>query len=438
MSNTKAISTQKPDTLRGWLSQEHVYHDLGHALGGWMHPDEFISQILIALSDPKLSQCTQTSKYQAAHTCAAMQLLPSVDHVALRPRKVFKDGRHVSTVVEVAPQWQGYKAIMERVPAVREVQAKLVHKEDQFSWNEKTNELHHDYDPFSTSRTWDKDLSGLRGAYVMVTYNDARPPKYHFINRAEVLKRKACAETAKVWDKWPKEQALKSAFRDAYQRRIITIDPLVEKPLAATAREDDIVLGNDPSRGSTVTDVTQNIAPQSRSEILAGRMNVSSFSSPEEKEDGETVDPSVPTENAIEHTAAPNPELSEESRSLREKVSSELKSANTPEQIDVIYENYSNAGLGGADKDWLFQATNQRYAEIGVRGEDEVAQEPSEGGENGPLKGVREKIFGYKQVARVKQFAKDSKSGEYSANEISQIVRWCDERVNQLQGTLIS
>lgn len=235
---------QQEKNLRGWLSTDTIVDGIRSALAGTIDEDVFLAQMLIAFQRPDIAPCTEQSKFEAVHTCAAWGLLPHLHQVALIPR----NNQGKGLCCDVMVQWQGLKALMERHPAVSEVLCFLVHTRDQFQFMATENIVVHEYDPFDAERTWDRDLKGLRGGYLKIIFNDARGVRYHFLNREEILKRKRCAQTSKVWDAWPKEQAMKSIFRDAYARQAVPVDPLCQTRIENILRDEDTLLGNDPSR----------------------------------------------------------------------------------------------------------------------------------------------------------------------------------------------
>ena len=107
--------------------------------------------------------------------------------------------------------------------------------------------VNHQYDPFNEGRVLDSELSKLRGGYLVIEFRDGRS-KHHMVSQATILKSKACAQTAKIWNKWPLEQVLKTIYRNAHGRRVIPVDPLVEKRIVEVTRNEDVLLDNDPSR----------------------------------------------------------------------------------------------------------------------------------------------------------------------------------------------
>ena len=166
-----------------------------------------------------------------------MQLLPSMDHVALIPRK--NKGVEECTVM---PQWQGYKSLMERHPDVLEVNCDLVHVSDELRVN--AGQVSHSYDPLDENRSID-GFKDIRGGYLKVLYtNTSRQPKYHFVTVKEIEKRSKCAQTKNVWQKWFREMAMKTVYRDGFARRIVPFDTLVN--LKAITAADDRAMDSDP------------------------------------------------------------------------------------------------------------------------------------------------------------------------------------------------
>lgn len=245
--------------LREWVSQPEVQGQIAAALGGVMDAGQFITHMLTAFQSEKVAACTPQSKYRALHECAAMALLPTLGQVVLIPyfnnrcplcgnagkakgAEKFACDRCKSQYaprleVKCTPQWQGYKALMERNPEVREVTAMLVHVNDKFSFVD--GQVQHDFDPFDIKRTF-RSVADLRGGYATITYTDGRPWKRHLVSAEKIRKAQECAETQKVWTKWYHEMALKTIYRDCYARRAVPIDPLVRQRIdRAVANEDD-------------------------------------------------------------------------------------------------------------------------------------------------------------------------------------------------------
>ncbi len=240
------------DGASGWLSNQRVCSRIGSALAGWMTGEEFISQVLIAFQKPEIRATTPKSQFEAAHTCAALQLVPTLGHVALIPRNcnvnpdkkskpVFENQCHVMV------QWQGYQAIMIRHPEVLDVEARLVMDSDEFEFDGTTHAVtHHQYDPFE-DRILKPNLSNLRGGYLIVSFKDGRK-KFHVVTADHILKTKKCAQTPKIWEAWPEPMCLKALYRSGYARRVVPVDPMVEKRLQMATEADDVTLGNDPRR----------------------------------------------------------------------------------------------------------------------------------------------------------------------------------------------
>jgi recombinational DNA repair protein RecT len=246
-------------TLAAWIDRPEIHARLAAAVGDVMDVDQFIAHVMVAFQDPKVKSCTPLSQFTALHQLAALGLLPTLGQVALVP---YKD------TIKCSPQWQGYKALMERHPSILEVQAVLVHKRDSFTFH--NGEIIHDYDPFDAARIINA-TSDIKGGYCKIIYRDGRPPKYHTVTAEHIEKCRRCAETQNVWTKWPEQMMLKTVYRDCYARRAVPIDPLVNARLQAVVNADDIDLGNDPQR--IACDAPQSQPQQlSKSEQLAKQL----------------------------------------------------------------------------------------------------------------------------------------------------------------------
>jgi len=419
MSTALSLPATKKNNLREMLYDPTTFASFGHALGGWMTADEFMSQILISFSEPRLQECTVQSKYVGAHVCAALRLLPAAQHVAIIPRKATIGDKRVVQAT-VMPQWQGYKSLMERVEAVLEVSYQLVHVRDEFSWDQDNNRLHHDFSPFDPERNWSEDLDDMQGIYVTVVYTDGRPKKFHFITRSEILKRRACALTMDVWRKWPKEQAIKSAYRDTFQRRIVPFDPVGEAIMQNTSRADDRVLENNPDRvpsqGATVEG--QVISPPTRAEQISGNLSVSQFSSP-----------SPPLQDTTLDIAPDDTPIIPSDGNIRGAITTELSTCTSSDQVTAVYELYANK-INETDQDWFFGETEDAYGRV----------KPEEGenpGRKKELESLKAKIDGYKQQARLRLLDEEIRKEGYTSDEITLVSGWIAARLANLDGRLV-
>ena len=241
MSSGLMVSDSKK--LRTWFDAPSIREGIKNALGGTMEASNFISQMLIAFQDEKVADCTDASKFEAAHVCATLGLLPSLGQVALIARNM-KDKGKCCTVM---PQWQGFQALMLRNPDVLGVKAVLVHANDKYSFDPETERITHQYDPFDPDRKW-RDFDDVRGGYVVVTYTDGRPKLYHYVSVDVMRKARACAQADNIWKAWFYEQCLKTCYRNAYARRVVPIDPFCNNRLQLLVNAEDDALGNDPNR----------------------------------------------------------------------------------------------------------------------------------------------------------------------------------------------
>lgn len=241
--STALTETPKATGLRGWMARPEIYDQLVAAVGDAMDPDQFIAHAMVSLQASEFQNCTDESKFRAMHEMCALAVLPVTGQVALivrgKPPKVQK--------VSVMTQWQGYKAIMERHPAVLEISAYLVHVADSFLF--ENGDLQHIYDPFDPARKIEGP-GDLKGGYCKITYTDGRPPKYHTVTIAHITKCRGCAKTQDIWTPWYEQMAMKTLYRDCYARRAAPVDPLVATRMEKMLKIEDVNMGNDPMRVS--------------------------------------------------------------------------------------------------------------------------------------------------------------------------------------------
>lgn len=313
------LAERKSTGLRAWFEQPKIKLGIKNALGGWMNADSFIAQILISLNDQSLDGCSDESKFEAAHLCAALGMLPSLQQVALIPRNDKRKGR----IVTVMPQWQGFQALMLRAPGVLDVNADLIHIDDDYDYDPTTRQLKHKYDPFDENRSI-RSFDDIKGGYLVVSWKDrSRPDKFHFVTKSTIMKARDCSpdfqrngDTA-IWVKWFRVQSLKTVYRDAYARRIIPIDPLVAQKIEKAVEAEDKALENDPNRVGTQEDsniidgeIVQR-TKSSRSDQVAASMagQKEPATPPEEKPDQSEISPEDLEEAQMHATGQEPPDL---------------------------------------------------------------------------------------------------------------------------------
>jgi len=257
------------NALSTWLSQGEIRDRIGKALGKSFDPDFYIEQILIALNHPTLALCSDESKFKAAHTCAALGMLPSMQHVALIPRKMKGSGEEVT----VMPQWQGLAALMLRHPNVQRISHSLVHPTDEFEFDGTTQTVtHHQFDPFGDREF--KTPADIRGGYITVFFKDGQPPVFHTVKASTIAKARKCAQADNIWKNWFEEQCIKTLYRNAFARRVVPIDPMLNQlQIQAALAQEDEVLENNPDRVAEPASNGRAIpAPVSRTAAVAGRL----------------------------------------------------------------------------------------------------------------------------------------------------------------------
>jgi recombination protein RecT len=252
MNNERTTTATDATTALTLVNRPGAKEHIVASIGDLMDPEQFIAQVFVAFQDEKIKPCTPHSKFKALQELAAMGLLPTLGQVVLIPYKNRDEG---TIEVKAMPQWQGYKALMERHPAILEVTGHLVHINDEFTM--ENGELRHSYDPFDSERTINA-IRDLQGGYCKIVYRDGRPPKYHMVTARQIEKARKCAKTQDIWNAWYEQMALKTLYRDCYARRAVPMDPLVNARVEKVLRLDDVNLGNDPLRVNSET-TTRNL-----------------------------------------------------------------------------------------------------------------------------------------------------------------------------------
>jgi len=347
-----------------WLENPAVESRLSDALGGWMSADEFMAQLLISFQDPQIKLTSAKSQYEAAHTCAALSLLPTLNQVALIPRQmtISKQGEpgKKEWQVHVMPQWQGYKALMERNPEILEVQAYLVHKMDDYRIIGKR--IDHNPDPFQEGREFNT-LDDVKGGYLVITYTDrTRPDKYFPVSKMYIQKARACAQTDKLWNAWFEQMCLKTVYRCAFARRAVSIDPAVTKKINAVTQTDDKLLGNDPSRviDATVIQPKLSVAEKANARLTSFGKQVSQ----EQKTAAATtptepVDSSEPADDEKAMTEAQ--QFVENARQdAIENATNEFAAAHDMGEIDELYNRLKADGVDGNVLNDLYNEASER------------------------------------------------------------------------------
>jgi recombinational DNA repair protein RecT len=256
-------------SITKWMNNEDVRNRIAKTIGTNFDADFFVEQLLIAFQNPTLANCTPDSMFKAAHTCAALGMLPTLQHVALIPRK--NKGGEECTVM---PQWQGLQALMLRHPDIKWIQHSLVHPFDVFHWDGTSQTVtDHEYDPFDDTRVF-RDTADVRGGYLKITFHDGRPPLFHAVSADTIKKARECAQSDILWSKWFEQQAIKTLYRNGFARRVVPIDPMLNQTrIQAAIEQEDAVLENDPSRieSASKPPAIEVRKPASRAAVISQR-----------------------------------------------------------------------------------------------------------------------------------------------------------------------
>ena len=233
-------------TISMWLSDPTAQERIGRALQGVIAGPAFAEQCIIASRDTNLARCSPEWLLSAFLTCAQIGLSPGRHGlVALIPR---------GGEVQVQIQWQGYKALMERIPGVRRVVAVLVHMRDEIEV-QADGQIQHTFDPFDP----DREFSGpedLRGGYLRIEFENGST-SFHTVSRSKIERNRACAKSQNVWRKWYPEMVAKTIIRDAWNRRALPYDPATVPHIVAAEEHDRGFYGESPSQTVVISDPSE-------------------------------------------------------------------------------------------------------------------------------------------------------------------------------------
>lgn len=362
MSTSLQDRGQSELKLAQWVDRHEVRARISAAVGDIMDADQFIAHALVAFQDPKVKSCTPLSQYTALHQLAALGLLPTLGQVVLIP---YKDQ------IKCMPQWQGFKALMERHPSVLEVTAVIVHKNDTFRFH--NGEVLHDYDPFDATRNI-QSLDNIKGGYCKIIYRDGRPPKYHIVTVEHIDKCRRCAQTQEVWGKWLVSMILKTLYRDCFARRAVPMDPLVHARLQAVVHADDINHGNNPNRIGEEFSASGHeppAVPKSRTEQLADFLSSRSTAAETKPAPSETRprEPGCDTDGGVTMDDLAMPAMPQESGphtpTYLDTLRDALDGVDDPEAVRTFRQGvYDDAAIDGDTRSRGLQLCDDRIEAI--------------------------------------------------------------------------
>lgn len=366
--STDLQTTTKAKGLLKWIQAPEMQKQIAAAIGDIMPPSQFISHMLVAFNEENVRNCSEQSKLRAFMECAALGMVPTSGQVALIP---------YGTEIKAMPQWQGFKAVMERHPDILEVVGVLVHITDTLSIVE--GDLRHSYDPFDEGREF-RSPKDIRGGYCKIVYRDGRPPKYHMVPRKTIEQAQACAQTQKLWKAWYYEMALKTLYRNAYARRAVPIDPLVNNRLEQAIKVDDLNLGNDPLR--IQSEGYEDHMEQARQQREASEPPYNP-PTPEEQTAAETsqVNPAVENADGVDEPPCgrkeyrvadcehPEPTSEEEEAHIAKKIGAAKNISAVNEALELAGDGHTNPWVGPEAVERLKKkAENQRVLIRSKRG----------------------------------------------------------------------
>ena len=208
--------------IKAWMGTPKFKRRIDEALMGILPGDAFAEQCIMVARDKELSRCSPDSLLRAFLQCAQLGLMPGPQkmvHLIARDQ-----------AVDVMISARGYKTLMERLPSVKRIKAELVHVRDTFARHDERHDdgrPQHEYDRFDRSRTF-KGIDDLAGVYLEVRFADG-DRDWFFLGAETVREVRSCSKgwerPTHPWSRWFGAMALKTVYRQAWNRMFLPAAP---------------------------------------------------------------------------------------------------------------------------------------------------------------------------------------------------------------------
>jgi len=197
MSENTQLTTTKPTTLKGLLSDQTIQTQIARALPAHLKPDRFIRVAITALSKiPKLRECTPESFMKCLLDLSAFGLEPDGRRAYLIPY-----GKECTLIVS----YMGLVELIRRSGEVASIRAETVCEKDVFSW--VNGEITHEVD-------WRQDRGKVQAVYAeAVLKSGERQTATMTLAEVEAIRKRSKAGNSGPWQTDFAEMAKKTAVR---------------------------------------------------------------------------------------------------------------------------------------------------------------------------------------------------------------------------------
>ena len=217
MSDTE-ITTKKPTTLKGLLTQENIKQQFALAMPKHLDPERFARIAITALTrTPKLQECTQESFFRCLLDLSAMGIEPDGRRAYLIPY-----GKECTLIVS----YMGLIELVRRSGDVTSIRAEIVCENDGFSW-ENGNVTH--------TVDWLADRGAMKAVYAEAKLASGETQTC-VMTKGEVdgIRSRSKAGQSGPWVSDFNEMAKKTAVR-----RLTKMLPLSSEIVSHIDRDDD-------------------------------------------------------------------------------------------------------------------------------------------------------------------------------------------------------
>jgi recombination protein RecT len=223
VEKTSAPKAAAPVTLKAFLESPGAKGRLAEVATKHMRPDDLVRLALMAASrQPDLMACSHTSILRALMDAAALGVAPggTMGRGYIVPRKNRQNGTMEACF---DPGWRGLCDIARRSGQVKKIDAKVVYANDQFDYEEGTEQT------LKHVPTLDAERGDIIAAYAIAKFADGEM-QIEVLTRSDIEKiRNTSAAKGGPWSNWYDEMARKSAVRRLC--KYLPYDPVLEKAL---------------------------------------------------------------------------------------------------------------------------------------------------------------------------------------------------------------
>jgi len=204
MNESKAVTTTKPDPLRGMISGDEFRRAVSQVLPKHLTPDRFVRIAILAMTrTPKLAECEKASFFGALMTLSQLGIEPDGRRAHLIP---FENRKRGVVECQLIVDYKGIAELVQRSGLVANLHADIVCEADEFEYDCGSVERHR--------IDFRKPRGPMYAVYAIARMKDGTS-KCEVLSRDEVdaVRSRSRAANAGPWVTDYNEMAKKTVFR---------------------------------------------------------------------------------------------------------------------------------------------------------------------------------------------------------------------------------